>query len=183
MLFPVPNGPRLPGTLKIPVAAHFGQALLFLMPPFWSSARLGHDLTPWLTESALERLGYPTQEPIRLRRVVRRRPPTIAARGDGARRRRLRTMVTRPASMASAGPVIKVMARLRLCRGPDLNRRHMVLQARGLQTPRALDSSALRPRRPIEVDSSCQRDRHCSKDVDRRDERVRPKRPRAVSIE
>ena len=37
-------------------------------------------------------------------------------------------MVTRPASMASAGPVIKVLARLLLCRGPELNRRHMVLQ-------------------------------------------------------
>jgi hypothetical protein len=37
-------------------------------------------------------------------------------------------MVTQPPSTASAGPVIKVMARLLLCRGPELNRRHMVLQ-------------------------------------------------------
>ncbi len=38
-------------------------------------------------------------------------------------------MVTRPASMASAGPVIEVMALFFLCRGPELNRRHMVLQS------------------------------------------------------
>jgi len=37
-------------------------------------------------------------------------------------------MVTSPGSMASAGPVIKLLARFRLCRGPELNRRHMVLQ-------------------------------------------------------
>ena len=39
-----------------------------------------------------------------------------------------RRIVTRPGSTASADPVIKVMARLLLCREPDLNRRHMVLQ-------------------------------------------------------
>jgi hypothetical protein len=37
-------------------------------------------------------------------------------------------MVTRPAVMASASPVIKVMARFHLCRGPESNWRHMVLQ-------------------------------------------------------
>jgi len=37
-------------------------------------------------------------------------------------------MVTPPASMASAGSVIEVMALFVLCRGPESNWRHMVLQ-------------------------------------------------------
>ena len=34
-----------------------------------------------------------------------------------------------PREHGQCGPVIKVVARFPLCRGPDLNRRHMVLQA------------------------------------------------------
>src|SRR5438445_5696947 len=43
-------------------------------------------------------------------------------------------MVQRPAITASAGPVIKVTALLFLCRGPESDRRHMVLQTIALPT-------------------------------------------------
>ncbi len=57
--------------------------------------------------------------------------------------------VTRPANVASAGPVIKVMARLRLCRGPELNRRHMVLQIMRQGIERAGYLSGLVPLRSL----------------------------------
>jgi hypothetical protein len=54
-------------------------------------------------------------------------------RNNGHRRPRpdhvpKRLMVTHPGSTASAGPVINVVARSALCRGPELNQRHMVLR-------------------------------------------------------
>ena len=54
-------------------------------------------------------------------------------------------MLTLPANVASAGPVIEVMALFVQCRGPELNRRHMVLQVmrHGLATDSLADDEVL----------------------------------------